>query len=487
MSTLRRTPPKSGSQPDLPTYVDQDAHQITMRKRKQQGHEYDIKLELSEFRNDIMSLLTNFTTSQNEKFIAMREDIRSEIKDQLRVMTSLSESVLEVQSQVKTSLSEFENRITLTEKKVATMTTLSKSLDEAHETIKRLVTENDSNKQFSMMNNLEISGIPYAKGENLLTVLRNISTKVGYSLGDSDVDVIHRVRRFHSDQSETQKNNRPPAVIVRFTQRRRKNELLAAVRARRGLTTADIGLPGPAATVYVGDHLTPANKLLLKQARQLRLQHNYTFLWIRDCKIFIRKTEQNFYDGEFFDNSFDVFRSDRSAEESGAARGGGAAVATGLARAAACSLASLRAALALPQPDHARAALLQALQLQHASAMRYHTHAMRPTKGCMTTKVVRAMTHATDHGFHDKHIKNGYWYKKERKVTVVTDVSSLSLAISTSNTPQSTTSPILYLVSVVVCRVTDDLVKTASSRWMQAASDRSNWRSKKEAYVQKGS
>ncbi|KAI8423187.1 hypothetical protein MSG28_014232 [Choristoneura fumiferana] len=247
-------------------------------------------------------------------------------------------SVLEVQSQVKTSLSEFENRITLTEKKVATMTTLSKSLDEAHETIKRLVTENDSNKQFSMMNNLEISGIPYAKGENLLTVLRNISTKVGYSLGDSDVDVIHRVRRFHSDQSETQKNNRPPAVIVRFTQRRRKNELLAAVRARRGLTTADIGLPGPAATVYVGDHLTPANKLLLKQARQLRLQHNYTFLWIRDCKIFIRKTEQNFYDGEFFDNSFDVFRSDRSAEESGAARGGGAAVATGLARAAACSL-----------------------------------------------------------------------------------------------------------------------------------------------------
>ncbi|KAI8429265.1 hypothetical protein MSG28_007771 [Choristoneura fumiferana] len=156
--------------PDLATYVDHEAHQVAMRKRRQPEQDSDIRHELKEFRKDIMSLLTDFTIAQNEKLLAMREDIRSEIRDQLRIVTSLSESVME--------------------------------------------------------------------------------------------------------------NIRPPAIVVRFTQRRRKNELLAAVRARRGLTTSDIGLPGPAAAVYVGDHLTPVNKLLLKQARQLKLEHNYSYLWV---------------------------------------------------------------------------------------------------------------------------------------------------------------------------------------------------------------
>ncbi|XP_063369783.1 uncharacterized protein LOC134658107 [Cydia amplana] len=292
-----RTPPKSGSQPDLPTYIDQENHHITLRKRRHPDLDYDIKQELAAFRQDMTTLLkeftNDFTNTQDQKLAGMREDIRSEIREQLSEFKSLSESLKETQSRVETSLSDFNTRITTAEKKVASVTSITKNLHEAQETINRLVIENNSSKQFSMLNNLEISGIPYSKGENLMTILRDICAKVGYHLGESDVDVIHRVRRFQTSQDEALKNSRPPAIIARFTQRCQKNELLVAVRARRGLTTADIGLPGPAAAVYVGDHLTPVNKLLLKQARQLRLEHNYTHLWVRDCKIFIRKTDQS--------------------------------------------------------------------------------------------------------------------------------------------------------------------------------------------------
>ncbi|CAH0729654.1 unnamed protein product, partial [Brenthis ino] len=96
---------------------------------------------------------------------------------------------------------------------------------------------------------------------------------------DHDIDSIHRVRPYPS--SRTESNNeptRPASIIVRFCQRRRKDQLIAAVRARRGLTTAHIGLPGPASTVYIGDHLTPTNKLLLKRARELKLEKNYSYL-----------------------------------------------------------------------------------------------------------------------------------------------------------------------------------------------------------------
>ncbi|KAI8424568.1 hypothetical protein MSG28_003024 [Choristoneura fumiferana] len=54
-----------------------------------------------------------------------------------------------------------------------------------------------------------------------------------------------------------------------------------------------------------------------------------------------------------------------------------------------------------PQPDHAPAALLHASTTSTSCSITL----MRPSLGFMTTKLVRAMTHATYHGFHDKHIQ----------------------------------------------------------------------------------
>ncbi|KAI8424353.1 hypothetical protein MSG28_002892, partial [Choristoneura fumiferana] len=222
-----------------------------------------------------------------------------------------------------------------------------KGLNDAKETIERLSKENNDSKQFSMMNNLEISGIPYNKGENLLTILHSMSVKVGFTMQGSDVDTIHRVRRYQSNVTGSQKAVRPPAIIVRFTQRKRKDEFLSAIRARRGITTADIELPGPASNVYVSDHLTPENKLLLKRARQIKIDLQYTYLWTRDCKIQMRKRDNSkaaqadydfigisetwltadFYDREYFDSRYSVYRCDRSIVDSGAARGGGVVLA----------------------------------------------------------------------------------------------------------------------------------------------------------------
>ncbi|CAB3248390.1 unnamed protein product [Arctia plantaginis] len=90
-------------------------------------------------------------------------------------------------------------------------------------------------------NNLEISGIPLtSKNENLFNILHRIGVKVGFSLTATDIDYIHRVWRFSSketlrggeessaSQLEPVKTSTIPNIIVRFTQRKRKCELLAA-------------------------------------------------------------------------------------------------------------------------------------------------------------------------------------------------------------------------------------------------------------------
>lgn len=56
--------------------------------------------------------------------------------------------------------------------------------------------ESQSKDQFHRMNNAEISGIPFIKGENLNNLLFSIASKVGITLNERDIDSFHRVHRF---------------------------------------------------------------------------------------------------------------------------------------------------------------------------------------------------------------------------------------------------------------------------------------------------
>lgn len=298
MHTLRspnRNNAMHGSNPELSTLhtsgdMAVDPLNITLRKRKKP--EDDVKQNFDDFREEMMSFLTSFSTVQNENLNKMRLEIASDIREQISVISSLSQKMIAEHNQLKAEVLEVKQRISLLEDTNAAVSSLPKSLSEAHETIQLLLKENNNSKQFALINNLEISGIPQAKGENLMSILRHICLKVGFTLQDGDVDMINRVRRYHSD-SGIHKDVRPPAIIVRFTQRKRKDELLSAVRARRGITTTDLELPGPASNVYIGDHLTPSNKLLLKRARQMKNELQYSYLWIRDCKIQMRKNDNS--------------------------------------------------------------------------------------------------------------------------------------------------------------------------------------------------
>lgn len=293
--SVQRSPPPSqggllgGSQPEL-SRIRNDDQLITFRKRKQPENDTDMRQEMSEFRSELMSFLTEFRDSQNENLQKIRDEIKLEIQSQINAVKTVAENLSEEQTKIKKDLVEVQGRVSSVENKILNLASLPKNLEVAHEKINKLKKDNEHIRQYSMLNNVEISGIPFSKGENLISILRSICTRVGFTLAESDIDTIHRVRRF---QNNAQNNTRPPAIVARFTQRRRKDDFLAAVRVRRGLTTADIQIQGPAITIYVGDHLTPTNKLLLKRARELKVEFNYQYVWVRDCKIFMRKNDNS--------------------------------------------------------------------------------------------------------------------------------------------------------------------------------------------------
>lgn len=175
--------------------------------------------------------------------------------------------------------------------------TLQKDMVEINTRYKLLTEHSLLKEQQGRYNNLEISGVPFHKGENLLSLLTLIASKVGFSLLPSDIDYIHRVRRYPrknlktSSDSTSNEDEQTQNIICRFTQRYRKNEMLAAVRARRGLTTADVGIDGAARPVFVNDHLAPHNKMLYGRARRAGHELGYKYIWLSDCKIFLRKSD----------------------------------------------------------------------------------------------------------------------------------------------------------------------------------------------------
>lgn len=233
--------------------------------------------ELKEFRSEFHSMKSDISS------------IKSEFQSTSQYMQDLSSKLCNLDSR----FTKMEERLALVEAKTATLATLQQSLTTAEHTIAQLQKESNQQNQFSRLNNLEIVGVPERNGENITSILRDICNKVGFSLAETDVDTIHRVRPFNDINNKSIIPTRHPSIIVRFTQRHRRNQLLAAVRARRGLTSADIGLPGAAYPLYVNEHLTPTNKLLLKKSRERKVELNYSYLWIRDCKILLRKNDKS--------------------------------------------------------------------------------------------------------------------------------------------------------------------------------------------------
>lgn len=200
-----------------------------------------------------------------------------------------------------------EERISTNEDSLAVLCNVPQDVSEAKERMDLLLKENNERDQFCRLNNVEISGVPLVKKENLYSILKSICTKINFDLQPSDVDTIHRVRRFIS----AVKNNdppRPPAIIVRFTQRIRKDAVLAAARVHRNLFTTDIGFNGAATNVFLSHHLTPTNKLLLQQAKKFKKEHDFKYLWIQDCKILIRKSEHITSKIHYIQNERDLYK-----------------------------------------------------------------------------------------------------------------------------------------------------------------------------------
>lgn len=91
-----------------------------------------------------------------------------------------------------------------------------------------LIKNNLANRdQWYRLNNIEIKGIPIKKNENLFIIMDNICKAIGFPVDKSHINYISRVRVHNSKEK---------SIIVSFTNRNIKEDLIASARAKKKIS-----------------------------------------------------------------------------------------------------------------------------------------------------------------------------------------------------------------------------------------------------------
>lgn len=203
-----------------------------------------------------------------------------------------------------------EKSITYSHEKIDETCNLVKSLDQkvagCFVSIENLETENkrlaaevvllkgaiNQCEQYSRCNSVEVHGVPEIKGENVVTTVALLLRALNVSFELADIDVCHRLGKFRVDSPV------PRGIIIKFLSRRKKEEVLKARRVKKNLSVGEIDASWASthiagSQVYVNENLTKANRILYKACRTFKTENNVKHLWLKNGKIYMRKTDNS--------------------------------------------------------------------------------------------------------------------------------------------------------------------------------------------------
>lgn len=140
-----------------------------------------------------------------------------------------------------------------------------------------------SMEQYSRRTNIEISGIPETKGENVFSLLKDVGSAVGVELQESQVSAVHRIPTF--------KKERPPSIVVQFQTKIQRDAWITCFRRKGTLTASEVHPSFSKNRVFISEHLSPDNKIFLSQLKEKGRDAGFKYIWFREGRFFVRKND----------------------------------------------------------------------------------------------------------------------------------------------------------------------------------------------------
>ncbi|XP_069355159.1 uncharacterized protein [Maniola hyperantus] len=204
-------------------------------------------------------------------------------------LCSLKTDISELKNSLSAKVEDLENRMSDAELKLSQMSDLQSEVDELKSKVASMMESNLKNDQWVRRSNIQINGIPSRKDEDLIKVIKDLADMSGYSLDTSrDIDFVTRIAiRNDVDTSY------PKPIILKLLSRYKKDDFLSCLRRLKDLKASDVGFPGNQARIYINDHLSSYNKMLLQKAKALAKEKKYDYCWVRNCTVMVRQNEKS--------------------------------------------------------------------------------------------------------------------------------------------------------------------------------------------------
>ncbi|CAG4925283.1 unnamed protein product [Colias eurytheme] len=242
--------------------------------------------------------------SNNEDLRLMIQNIIksefSEMLDQFNVsiVSIINKELIPVREEMKElirSMQFMNARFDEIEKLQQSATEITKKLEkentELRNSIDDLLLRINNLEQHSRSNNLEIQCMPEKRNENLYNIVTQLGNVVNCNIGEKDI--LHCTRVAKSNKS----NSRPRSIVVQLMSTKMRDQLLASIlkynqnNPHDKLNSTHLGCETQRSPVYVMEHLSPANKALHAATRIKAKEMGYKYVWVRNGKIFVRKTD----------------------------------------------------------------------------------------------------------------------------------------------------------------------------------------------------
>ncbi|KAH9635430.1 hypothetical protein HF086_010641 [Spodoptera exigua] len=279
--------------PDCKSNAQLNSPRILPRSKTPDGTKTDsMSLHNIELMLESLSNLPDIVEKLRDEVSELSSRINTQIIEELHSRLDVIETKLSTVDFLKTEHNKLTTKIKSYEERFAKMEKETKQqmeyITELQHKTKMLEQEYNRSQQQSRFLNIEIVGVPESSGENLCQILLKVATLIDANLSADDIEFITRVQPHHSLPG------RPRRIVAKLKSRRAKDVLIANFRKHnknKGITSRDLGFECNSTKIFINEHLTIANKILLNNCRRRAEELNVKYVWIKNCSIFMRRNE----------------------------------------------------------------------------------------------------------------------------------------------------------------------------------------------------
>lgn len=220
---------------------------------------------------------------------------RSNVVDKPLWVEELQNSLKEVlhkQDDLSSAFEEMKKSMINIQKEVSSLREQNNSLRKENEKLKKSVDNFhyrlNTVEQRSLINDIEISGIPEMKQENVLEIVNHLNNAAG-GVKLNNFDIITAFRK----PQRSKKSGLPKPILVKFMNNKKKNEFITTCKKlKKDLNTRIIGLRTAPRPIYVNESLTKTTAFLLAKLKELN-KGKFKYIWVKNGKILLRRVDKD--------------------------------------------------------------------------------------------------------------------------------------------------------------------------------------------------